>query len=139
TDGAILEAMIAALEDKKNEVDDERKAAARKANLQVLVARIMAASTAEDAATVTAATVDLNQRLASGDESVKNELADQSNPPAYVKGLGTRAGGIKSSSKSMISQSQEVSKVMDKYRKKKKLFEPITTEEAQALFAQSGF
>ncbi|MEM6930588.1 MAG: hypothetical protein AAF602_26865 [Myxococcota bacterium] len=41
TDGAIHEAMIAAHEDKKNEVDDERKAAARKANLQVLVARIM--------------------------------------------------------------------------------------------------
>lgn len=139
TDAAIIEAMIAALEDKKNEVDDERKAAARKANVQIVVARLMAVATGEDAATISAATIDLNARLAKGDKDVTNELANQSDPPAYVAGLGSRAGGIKNSTKSMIGQSQQVSKVMDKYRKKKKLFEPISADEAKTLFAESGF
>lgn len=140
TDKAIIEAMVAALEDKEQEMDAERKVAARKANIQIIVARLMAAATAEDAATVGGATVDMNQRLAQGDESLANELKDHSSDgPAFVTGMSGRAGGIKKSSTSMIAQSRAVSDVMDKYRKKKKLFEPITTEEAKAVFEQSGF
>lgn len=139
TDEALIDAMVEALADKKNEVDDERKAAARKANVQIIVARLMAAATIEDAATIVLGTTGITQRLASGDETVVTELASQPDAAAYVAQLGSRAGGIKQSSRAVVRQSNEVSKVMDKYRKKRNLFEPISADEAQTLFAESEF
>ncbi|MEN0061540.1 MAG: hypothetical protein AAGA48_05280 [Myxococcota bacterium] len=140
TDQAIIDAMVEALKDKANKMNDERKRAARDATLGIAVARLMALATTEDAGTVSGATIKLNQRLASGDDDAKEEVAEHaSNGPVFVTGLGARAGGIKKAADAMASQSKEVSQVMDKYRKKKSLFAPISAEEPKKLLEQSGF
>lgn len=140
TDEALIDAMVEALSDKENKMDDERKKKAREANIQIIVSRLMAAATAEDVATVGASTVSLSKKIADGDKGVLEDIANEgANPKTFVAGINASTSNIKKSASAQVSQSKEISKVVDKYRKKKGLGDKISMDEATRVFEQSDF
>ena len=140
TDQALIDAMIEALTDKKNKLDDERKAKAREATVQIMVARLMAVATSEDAGRIGLATADMSRRVSEGDEALVNDISQHSDDPkAFVGDARSRAVRIGESAAGFARQSKSVKEVMDTYRKKRKLFDEIKVEEPKARFEASGF